>query len=136
VDSVLRQLEAAAPEQQAAARVAEGRAGKAATVAASTIAPPPEDTRGQTPATTELVVPSLDEVPMPGTALGAEPIASAPEGGLSFQDALAQIMPDMRAMLGDGSMVSAAGDVIQGADVAKALGIPYEGLLSYLNRGQ
>ena len=61
LDEVLMRLEEAAPVQQAADRALERRVTKGGVAAASTLAPPPEDTRGQLSDDFEVVVPSLTE---------------------------------------------------------------------------
>lgn len=61
LEEVLTRLEAAAPVQQAADRALERRVTKGGVAAASTLAPPPEDTRGQLSDDFEVVVPSLTE---------------------------------------------------------------------------
>ena len=66
IDEVLMRLEEAAPVQQAADRALERRVTKGGVAAASTIAPPPEDTRGQLSDDFEVVVPSLTEEDLSG----------------------------------------------------------------------
>ncbi len=66
LEEVLTRLEAAAPVQQAADRALERRVTKGGVAAASTIAPPPEDTRGQLSDDFEVVVPSLAEEDLSG----------------------------------------------------------------------
>jgi hypothetical protein len=61
IEEVLTRLEAAAPVQQAADRALERRVTKGGVAAASTLAPPPEDTRGQLSDDFEVTVPSLTE---------------------------------------------------------------------------
>jgi hypothetical protein len=66
LDEVLMRLEEAAPVQQAADRALERRVTKGGVAAASTVAPPPEDTRGQLSDDFEVVVPSLTEENLSG----------------------------------------------------------------------
>ena len=61
IEEVLTRLEAAAPVQQAADRALERRVTKSGVAAASTLAPPPQDTRGQLSDDFEVTVPSLTE---------------------------------------------------------------------------
>jgi len=61
IEEVLTRLEAAAPVQQAADRALERRVTKGGVAAASTLAPPPKDTRGQLSDDFEVTVPSLTE---------------------------------------------------------------------------
>jgi hypothetical protein len=61
IEEVLTRLEAAAPVQQAADRAVERRVTKSGVAAASTLAPPPQDTRGQLSDDFEVTVPSLTE---------------------------------------------------------------------------
>jgi hypothetical protein len=75
LEEVLTRLEAAAPVQQAADRALERRVTKGGVAAASTIAPPPEDTRGQLSDDFEVVVPSLtEEGPSGLSAMPAEEV--------------------------------------------------------------
>jgi hypothetical protein len=135
VSTVLQQLEAAAPKQQALDKAFEGRTAKVGTAAASTMSPPPEDTRGQTPPTTEVVIPSLDEETGPD-GLSAMPSGPQTAGGPSeqgatgFYAALDSLMPDWQGMSADGSLSGPSG-AISGESVAKALGIPLGALLAF-----
>lgn len=61
LEEVLTRLEAAAPVQKAVDRALERRVTKGGVAAASTLAPPPEDTRGQLSDDFEVTVPSLTE---------------------------------------------------------------------------
>ena len=61
LEEVLTRLEEAAPVQKAVDRALERRVTKGGVAAASTLAPPPEDTRGQLSDDFEVVVPSLTE---------------------------------------------------------------------------
>lgn len=135
VNAVLRQLEEAAPVQQAADRALERRATKTSAGLATSVAPPPEDKRGQTPETTEVVIPSLDQGVVPAVPIGAPEAAAAPQGPgggtLDIQSALLKIMPDWQMSLG-GDIIGASGAVMEAPEVAKALGIPLEAWLAYV----
>jgi hypothetical protein len=135
VDAVLRQLEEAAPRQRALDKAFEGRATKVGTAAASTISPPPEDTRGQLPPTTEVIIPSLDEGEA-ASGLSAMPAGGpSAQGGVDVQSALAQLGLD--TVFGDGSAggigPGGVGIGLEAPDVAKALGIPLDAWLAYIS---
>ena len=133
LDDLLTRLEQAAPAQQAADRALEARTAKLGAGTASTVAPSPEDTRGQTQPTTDIVVPSLDEEPaVPATPIGApeEPQAAAGRGGPAPKT-LAEATTGLANTLGYGITVFtnglvelADGTQITANDVAKMLGLP------------
>ena len=134
VATVLRQLEEAAPRQRALDKAFAGRVARVGTAAASTISPPPEDTSGQTPPTTEVVIPSLDEETGP-TGLSAMPAGPQTSGGPSergatgIQAALAALGLDI--VFGDGSAGGLGGAGLEAPDVAKALGVPLQSWLAF-----
>jgi len=133
VDAVLRQLEEAAPRQQAIDKAFESRAAKVGTAAASTISPPPEDTSGQTPPTTEVTIPSLDEGPSGLSAMPAGPQTSGgpgERGTTGVQEALETLGLD--TVFGDGSAGGQGGAGLEAADVAKALGVPLQSWLAFV----
>lgn len=135
VDDVLRQLEEAAPVQRAADQAMERGTTKAAAGAATTVAPSPEIERERTPEDVQIEVPSIDEV-APVSGLSAMPSVGAqgPGGGEGdLYDVLKSIMPGWQNMLG-GDLFDAAGNIMEAADVAKALGVPLETWLAYASR--
>lgn len=143
VDDVLRQLEEAGPAQQATAQASEGRVTRTGAGLASSVAPPPEDTRNQLPSDVEVNIPSLDEGP---SGLSAMPISGsagdvstfgneAGSGGTSdILDAVMSLLPDFQGGFADGSIVGSSGASLSGEQVAKALGLPYEIYLALWNR--
>lgn len=130
VEAALLQLEQAAPVQRAADAAMERGVTKAGAGAAMVVAPSPELEGETLPETNELRVPDID-------GLSAMPSGGGPsaQSGGSFFEALRSVMPDMQAGLADGSIVSESGQVMEGADVAKALGLPLETYLQYLFPG-
>jgi hypothetical protein len=138
IDTVLRQLEEAAPRQQTLDKAFEGRATKVGTAAASTISPPPEDTRGQLQPTTEVVIPSLDEGEVSGLSAMPSPGPQTSGGGpgsTSISDALNSIMPDWEGMAADGTLMGPQG-MIDPQSLAKALGISIEALQTIASGGR
>ena len=144
LDEVLMRLEEAAPVQQAADRALERRVTKGGVAAASTLAPPPEDTRGQLSDDFEVVVPSLTEedlsglstMPTEGAPADAMPGPQSSEGTLQGARPPANLdeaSQNLIGMLGSGIRAWVNGDVetpegvkLPAARVAEMLRLPLD----------
>jgi hypothetical protein len=131
LDTVLRQLEEAAPAQQVAERTFERGVTKAGAGAAMTIAPSPEMERERLPEVEEVVVPDTGE---PVSGLGVMPPAgevegAPPPGGVPLAVALERAYPGYTAIFNDGSLV-VEGVGVPAEDVAKTLDVPVEAWLA------
>lgn len=122
LDEVLMRLEEAAPIQKAVDRALERRVTKGGVAAASTLAPPPEDTRGQLSDDFEVVVPSLTEegpsglsaMPAEGAPADAMPGPQSSEGTLQGARPPANLdeaSQNLVGMLGSGIRAWVNGDV-------------------------
>lgn len=139
VDAMLTQLEAQAPIQQAADAALEKGTSRAASAAAKTIAPSPEVAKEELPEPGELQIPNIDQgmdlsglTAMPGATAGVEGGPGA-EGGTDVWTALMEMFPGFNTVLGDGS-IGGEGFSVAPEDVAKALGVPLQAWLAYVNR--
>ena len=143
INAVLTELEAAAPVQQAADSALQRRAGRAAMVAAKTIAPSPEMEKETLPEPGALQLPDTGMAPMSGLSAmpggmpggGGGPAALTADGGTPEEGtsgnplhvALERTFPGYLGAFGRG--VSTAKGFVEAADVEKALGLPPGGWL-------
>ena len=130
VNAVLRQLEEAAPVQQAADAAVERGAAKTGAGAGMVLAPSPEMAGETLPETEELRLPNIDEEPMPdGLSVMPSPVGA--EGGdTGLEAALSSILPGYRGIMG-GTLFREDGAVVEAPAIAEALGIPLAAWLAY-----
>jgi len=130
IEEALRTLEAAAPAQQAADRALERGATKTGAAAATIVAPSPEIDRERLPEVEDIVMPSIDDEPMPdGLSVMPSPVGA--EGGdTGLEAALNTLLPGYRSLMG-GDLVRDDGAVVQAPAIAEALGIPLDAWRAY-----
>lgn len=142
IQQTLDSITQAAPVQKARDVGLEGRTTRGAVGASSVIAPSPELDKERLPENPELVVPDLGLSPgVSGLSAmpAGQPQSSGPQTGEGSGDLLSVLQtafPGMQTVLADGRVGGVNPDgtefEVQGADVAKALGVPMEVLLRAL----
>jgi hypothetical protein len=153
LEEVLTRLEAAAPVQKAVDRALERRVTKGGVAAASTLAPPPEDTRGQLSDDFEVVVPSLTEegpsglsaMPTEGAPADAMPGPQSSEGTLQGARPpanMGEASDNLVGMLGSGIRTWVNGDVetpegvkLPASRVAEMLRLPLDAWRAIVDAG-